>query len=123
MRSAKVLVVDDDATIVDFVTLFLESEGFAVGKASNGEEAIERVKRDRPDLVLLDVMMPVMDGVICCQTLKNDPSTQHLPVVMMSAQENLRGRMLTLGADDYLEKPFDVDTLLDIIERFVETRT
>ena len=104
-RSITVLVVDDEPRLVDVLRLDLEIEGYRVVVASNGYEALDRLKDDLPDLVVLDVMMPEMDGF---ETLRHILEVSNVPVVMLTVrqEESDRIRGLEIGADDYLAKPF-----------------
>jgi DNA-binding response OmpR family regulator len=110
-RSLSVLVVDDEARIIDLIRMNLELEGFRVLEAANGYEALERLKEDLPDLIILDVMMPEMDGF---ETLKHIREVSTVPVMMLTVrqEEGDRIRGLDLGADDYLTKPFSPRELL-----------
>ena len=94
----------------------LETEGFAVVTANDGNEGLDRARNDRPDLVLLDIMMPGMDGLQVCHTLKNDPGSKDIPIVLLSAKAQSHDVELGLrvGADDYITKPPD---LLDLVNR------
>jgi CheY-like chemotaxis protein len=112
-----VLVVDDDATIRRLLQITLETEGFMVTTAGDGVEGLRMAQEaPRPDLVLLDIMMPGMDGLQVCHTLKNDPATADLPVVLLSAKAQSHDIELGMrvGADDYITKPPD---LLDLVTR------
>ncbi len=112
-----VLVVDDDATIRRLLQITLETEGFTVTTAGDGVEGLRMAQEvPKPDLVLLDIMMPGMDGLQVCHTLKNDPATQDLPVVLLSAKAQSHDIELGMrvGADDYITKPPD---LLDLVTR------
>jgi DNA-binding response OmpR family regulator len=110
-RNLTVLVVDDEARIIDFIRMNLELEGFRVLEAANGYEALERLKEDLPDLIILDVMMPQMDGF---ETLKHIREVSTVPVIMLTVrqEEGDRIRGLDLGADDYITKPFSPRELL-----------
>ena len=110
-RNLNVLVVDDEARIIDLIRMNLELEGFRVLEAANGSEALERLKQDLPDLIILDVMMPEMDGF---ETLKRIRDVSTVPVMMLTVrqEEGDRIRGLDLGADDYLTKPFSPRELL-----------
>ncbi|MBC7241414.1 MAG: response regulator transcription factor [Anaerolineae bacterium] len=105
MAKRHILVVDDESRIVRFVRMNLELEGFRVSEANTGREAIEKVRDDLPDLVLLDVMLPDMDGF---EVLKEIRSFSSVPVIMLTVkgEEEDRVRGLDLGADDYITKPF-----------------
>ena len=107
--SARILVVDDQAANVRLLEARLQAEYYDVCTAADGYEAIEAARREQPDLILLDVMMPGMDGYETCQRLKADASTRHIPVVMVTAldQREDRIRGLEAGADDFLTKPID----------------
>ena len=117
----RILIVDDEARIVRFVTMNLELEGFQVIEASSGLEALERVRKDMPDLVLLDVMMPELDGF---ETLRMLREISDVPVIMLTVRSDeadiVRG--LSLGADDYVTKPFSIRELTSRI-RAVLRRT
>ena len=102
---ATILVVDDEQDVRDLVVMTLESEGFAVVEASNGMEAFERLDKDRPDLVVLDVTMPVINGLEVLQHIRQQGSTPVILVTALGSEDN-RVRGLRLGADDYLVKPF-----------------
>ncbi len=111
-----VLVADDDEDIVRFVEINLRLEGFEVATASDGEEALAAVYEVMPDLMLLDVMMPKMDGFEVCRAIKGDLGLAGTTVVMLTAKGQAydREQGLAAGADRYLTKPFDPDELLDI---------
>jgi diguanylate cyclase (GGDEF)-like protein len=104
-----VLVADDDEDIVRFVEINLRLEGFDVATASDGQEALRIAYESMPDLVLLDVMMPVIDGFEVCQRLRNDSRTKGISVIMLTAKSLSADKVvgLTAGADDYIIKPFD----------------
>jgi two-component system chemotaxis response regulator CheY len=105
-----VLVVDDDPDILEAITDILEVEDYRVAKARNGVEALERVEAERPDAILLDLMMPVMDGATFAHALQQRPA-RDVPIVVISADGNPQ-RAAAVGARAYLAKPFDIDTLL-----------
>lgn len=104
-----VLVADDDEDIVRFVEVNLRLEGFEVTTASDGEEALRAAYDLTPDLILLDVMMPEMDGFEVCQRLRSDARTRHISIIMLTAKSLSADKVvgLTAGADDYMIKPFD----------------
>ncbi len=110
----RILVADDDPDIVRFVRVNLELEGFDVLTASDGRSAVDQVLEHQPDLVLLDVMMPEMDGITALRRLRSHPGAANTSVILLTAkalpEDRVRG--LELGADDYVTKPFDVSELL-----------
>ncbi len=111
----KVLVVDDDPNIVGFVEMLLEAEGYSVITARNGKEALEAVSSHRPDVVLLDMVMPVMDGWEFSRQLR-DAGLHDMPIIVMSASVDARKTSCQLGACGYLAKPFELDYLLKSID-------
>lgn len=111
---ATILVVDDEEPIRQILAAVLSDHGYHALQARNGQHAIEVVQQERPDLVLSDVMMPVLTGVVLCRRLKADPATRDIPVILMSAGG--RGASDGSGADDFLDKPFhlaEVEALID----------
>ena len=122
--SARVLVVDDILANVRLLEAKLESEYFEVSTAMNGLDALEKVQRIRPDIVLLDVMMPGMDGIEVCRRIKSNPATRHIPVVMVTAldQPEDRVRGLEAGADDFLTKPVNDVALFSRVKSLVRLK-
>jgi DNA-binding response OmpR family regulator len=116
MSGLTVLVVDDDPVIVRLLEVNFEMEGYRVITATNGEDAIARVRDDRPDVVVCDIMMPKIDGLEVVRLLRSDEATASVPLILLSAKaqslEVQKG--LDSGADDYVTKPFDP---LELIER------
>ena len=112
--SERILVVDDDPDILQFVRLNLELDGFTVELAGGGKEALEKAAASPPDLMLLDVMMPEIDGLTVLRRLRSDPGTSSIPVIVLTARSLAEDRVkgLDLGADDYITKPFDLEELI-----------
>lgn len=110
MNGAKpnILLVDDEPGIVKMVARRLEAQGYAVRIASDGEEALHEVEMERPDLLILDVMLPKIDGFEVCRRLKGSEATHDIPVLMLTAMSQARDRKTAMecGADVYLSKPF-----------------
>jgi len=106
--------------LVAICSLILESEGYSVEAARNGSEAVDKLQDNDIDLMLLDVMMPVLDGLSVCKMVKRDPRTKNLPVVLISASSVLREKGRGL-ADAVIEKPFDIDHLLTTVGHFAPT--
>jgi len=109
----RVLVVDDEPDIVRLLTFALQADGYQVYSAKNGSEGLERARQDKPDIVILDVMMPGMDGFEVCNELRSKPDTSSLPIIMLSALGQVSDRVkgLRAGADDYVPKPVNLDEL------------
>jgi len=118
----RILVVDDEIYIVHILEFSLTMEGYDVITAADGEEALRRVEEDEPDLVVLDIMMPRMDGYEVCRRLREDPATRNLPVILLSAKGRPMDRDLGLdaGADDYIVKPFSPRRLLEKIRELMD---
>jgi len=118
-NARRVLVADDDAVILRLLEVNFSLEGYDVTTADRGERALELAKDRDYDLIVLDVMMPGMDGWEVCEKLKSDPHTAGVPVIFLSArtQEQDRERGLELGVSAYVTKPFDPEELLGLAER------
>jgi len=103
----KVLVVDDDAGVRDLVTQILKKAGFNVKSVESAEKGLEELRMTLYDLVILDLNLPGLSGMKACEIIKSDPSTAHLPIIMLTAQDNERSKVqgLQIGADDYVTKP------------------
>lgn len=110
----KALVVDDEATIVELVRLGLRYEGFQVEAAMDGQQGLSAALRFSPDIVILDLMLPGMDGLEVCRRLRANPTTRDIPILMLTAKDEVLDRVagLNMGADDYLTKPFSFEELL-----------
>lgn len=112
-----VLVVDDDPDILEALAEILEGEGFVVRRARNGKEALDRLEPDPPRLILLDWMMPVMDGGEFAQNLRKRPSVANIPIIVLSADRNVGARAREVGAVGHLAKPFELTDLLDMVRK------
>jgi diguanylate cyclase (GGDEF)-like protein len=110
---SKILIVDDEPTIVELLEEHLRSEGYETLHAYSGEEALQLLEHEVPDLVLLDLMLPGMDGYEVCRLMQRDARLNHIPVIMLTARSAVQNRVLGYqrGADDYVVKPFDPDEL------------
>jgi DNA-binding response OmpR family regulator len=117
-RRPLVLVADDDPDILSLVTLRLERSGYDVVSAGDGEQALERARAQTPDLALLDVMMPKLDGYEVTARRRQEDATRHLPVILLTArvQESDIARGVEAGADDYVKKPFSTHELRDRVQ-------
>ncbi len=117
-----ILIADDEMDFVATLRSRLEFEGFGVATAADGQEALQKIAQEKPDPILLDIMMPVMNGFQVCRELRRNPDTQFIPVVMLTAksQESDEFWGKEAGADDYITKPFDMDRLLGKIRAILE---
>jgi CheY-like chemotaxis protein len=118
MSRPLVLVVDDDPDILDAICDILEAEGYRVSRARHGLEALDRVDEERPSIILLDLMMPVMDGLAFSQALQQRRVEHRIPIVVISADGNPQ-KAAAVGAQGYLAKPFDIDALLAQVAQMV----
>jgi len=121
MTHPLVLVVDDDPDILDAICDILEGEGYRVARARHGVEALERVDAEPPAIILLDLMMPVMDGLAFAQALRERPGKEGIPIVVISADGNPQ-RAASVDAAGYLAKPFDIDALLSQVAQMTSTQ-
>ena len=114
MAKPVILVVEDEAPLLTLLRYNLEKQGFRVEEATDGQEALLRVSESKPDLVLLDWMLPSLSGIEVCRQIRRRPATRDLPVIMVTARTEDQDavRALDIGADDYITKPFAVDALL-----------
>jgi CheY-like chemotaxis protein len=126
MAKKYVLIVDDDPDLVETVAMLLESKGYEVGKAYDGVEGEESIKKRHPDVVVLDVMMPRKDGYKLSKELKADPSTRGIPVLLLTAVGEAvptttytHHEGMSTEAEDYLAKPVDAATLVEAVERLI----
>ncbi|MBT8406123.1 MAG: response regulator [Deltaproteobacteria bacterium] len=118
----KVLVADDERQIRDLLNEFLTGEGYEAILASNGEEAIELAERENPDVIVLDVLMPGIDGIGVCKRLKADQKTQFIPVIMITGYVDNKIVAIESGADDFVNKPFDLTELAIRIKSILRIR-
>ena len=121
----KILVVDDEDNIRMLLRFNLEKSGYQVQEAANGKEALELVNQEKPDLLLLDLMLPEIDGLEVCRRLKGSPTTASLPIIMLTAKNEEVDKVigLELGADDYIAKPFSPRELLARIKAVLRRST
>lgn len=114
METKKILVVDDEPDLVELVAYNLRKEGFTVSAASNGEDAFEKIRKNAFDLVILDLMLPGIQGADVCRKIRSNPKTEALPVIMLTARSEVSDKIrgLEIGADDYMTKPFSPGELV-----------
>ena len=118
----KILVVDDEPDAVELVSFNLKAAGFDVVTAADGAEALKRAKEHQPDLLVLDVMLPEVDGLEVCKIIRRDPAVAHIPIIMLTAKAAEIDRVLglELGADDYVTKPFSPRELVLRIRKILD---
>ena len=126
MSKKYVLIVDDDPDLVETVSMMLESKGYEVGKAYDGIEGEESIKKRRPDVLILDVMMPRKNGYQLCKELKSNKWTQEIPIVLLTAVGEAvptttysHAEGMATEAEDYIPKPVDAKTLVEAVERLL----
>ena len=121
----KILIVDDDREMVELIELFLSNAGFLTLSAFSGEEALEKTFKEKPDLILLDIMMPKIDGWEVLRRIKNDPEAQNTPVAFITARTQNIDKMIGLSvmkAAGYITKPFSKQELLTEVRRIIDER-
>ncbi|MBX3086831.1 MAG: response regulator transcription factor [Anaerolineae bacterium] len=111
---AKILIVEDEATLAETLAENLTEEGYAVSVARDGETGLAKIRAELPDLVILDVMLPILDGLSVCRIVRKDPSTVHIPIIMLTMRGTEVDKIVGLesGADDYITKPFGLGEFL-----------
>jgi len=116
-----VLIIEDEKLIIVSTQMVLEAAAFRVESSTNGEEGIAKARDIKPDLILLDIMMPGIDGWETLTRLKRDPETANIPVIIFTAREHNRGHQKSaeMGAADYFRKPFEPDELIEIVEKHI----
>lgn len=124
MADTPILIVDDDPNSLDIVRTFLEARGYSVATASDGKDALSKLESVRPKLVLLDVMMPGMDGWEVARVIKNHPDFGDVRIVMLTARSDFTDKQegLRSGADDYIVKPVGLDDLGERIEKNLQAQ-
>jgi two-component system alkaline phosphatase synthesis response regulator PhoP len=116
LAKKNILVIEDNHAILDVITLILESEAFNVAGLNKGADFIKHVTEFKPDVIVMDIMLPDIDGRILLKELKDNPLTSHIPALMISARYNENNYMLDdVTADDFMAKPFNIDDLMDKI--------
>jgi two-component system alkaline phosphatase synthesis response regulator PhoP len=117
----KIMVVDDEPYIARVIKFKLEQEGYTVISANDGQSGLQKIKEEKPDMVLLDVMMPGLSGYEVCQKIREDAELAGIPVVILTAkgQERDREQGLTMGASDYITKPFSPNRLLELVKSMI----
>lgn len=120
-QKMKVLIVDDEEINVDYLEQRLEDLDYQIITASDGQKALDKIRSDQPDLILLDLMMPVLDGFAVLSEVKGDPGLRAIPVIIISADHDSKSivRGIKQGADDYLTKPVNAELLVKKVKEFL----
>jgi len=121
MEKKKILVVDDQIDLVKTLQFALEFEQYKVLVSYNGEDALNQARKETPDLILLDIMLPKLDGYKVCRLLKFDEQYKHIPILMMTAKSQEKDKLIgkETGADEYITKPFDMEELMGKIKAYL----
>lgn len=121
MKKGKILVVEDEESLLMLERILLSSKGYSVTGVMDGKAAIEEIAANRPDLVILDIMLPEMDGFEVCRQIKDNPETNTIPVVMLTAKKSNQDvtRGMQVGADAYITKPFKSAKVIEVIEGLI----
>ncbi len=121
MSKKKILVVEDEESLLKLESILLTSKGYEVKGVSNGQEALDAVAEEKPDLILLDIMLPEIDGFEVCRRIKSDENTRDIPVIMLTAKKSREdmARGEKVGADWYITKPFKSAMVIETIQRFL----
>lgn len=117
----KILVVEDEVTNREVAEVILKNQGFEVLVANNGQEAIEMTHRTRPDLIVMDILMPILDGLSATRELKHDPATAHIPILVVTAKASNSDRDAAeaAGCDGFLAKPYRNKSLVETVRQFL----
>ena len=120
--SKRILIADDETDIVETLQFMLEVEGFECLTAYNGEDALNLAKREMPDLLILDVMMPKINGYKVCRLLKFDAKYKNIPILMVTARSQEEDKMISeeTGADEYITKPFEINDVVEKVKKYLE---
>jgi len=121
MEKKKILVVDDEVDLVKTIQFSLELEGYKVLVSYNGEDALNQARKENPDLILLDIMLPKLDGYKVCRLLKFDEQYKHIPILMMTAKTQEKDKLMgkETGANEYITKPFDMEELMEKVKAYL----
>ncbi len=122
MNSKKILIVDDEVDLVETVRFPLEMEGYQVLISYNGEDALNQARKENPDLILLDLMLPKLDGYKVCRLLKFDDRYKHIPILMLTAKTQEKDKTLGMetGANEYITKPFEMEELIEKVKAYLK---
>lgn len=120
MAEKTVIICDDDEGILDVASIVLEEKGYTVLPLGNCDEVQDLVHKEKPDLILMDLWMPGKGGEQVTKELKSDPDTASIPIIIVSASKNTKDTALSAGADDFLYKPFDIEELETMVDKYIK---
>ncbi len=122
--SKAILIVDDEPTNVKLLHVVLQKNGYTTLEATDGKQGVEMVRSQKPDVIIMDKNMPVMDGIEATQILKKDESTKHIPIIFVtsSAMKGDREEILQTGCDEYMSKPIDIYKVLEIVAQYANAQ-
>jgi twitching motility two-component system response regulator PilG len=122
MKKNRILVVEDEESLLKLESILLSSKGYNVTGVMDGNAAVKEVFANKPDLVILDIMLPELDGFEVCKCIKENPETKHIPVVMLTAKKNSQdfARGMQVGADAYITKPFKSAKVIETIQGLLD---
>jgi len=122
MPAKKILIVEDEPVVVSVLTTRLEALGYEIIVAIDGEEALQKTEKEKPDLIILDIMLPKMDGFRVCRILKYDGRYKNIPIIVLTArsQEKDKEVGMDVGADVYITKPYKAEELIDAVEKYLK---
>lgn len=122
MRQKKILIVEDEESLLKLESILLSTRGYQVTGVKDGVTALQEIENNRPDLILLDIMMPGIDGFEVCRRIKENPSTAGIPVVMLTAKKSTadQNRGAEVGAEAYVTKPFKSGKIIEVIESLIK---
>lgn len=118
----KVLIIDDEPNVRKVLSILFKSNGYEVVVADDGDVGLETAKKEKPDAIILDVVMPTLDGYSTCMLLKEDPEVRDIPVIMLTARDTNKSKYASesFGAQYYLSKPYEAEELLGLVEKFTQ---
>jgi len=121
MSAKKILIVDDEVDLVETIRFLLEMEGYRVLVSGDGEDALHQARKENPHLIILDIMLPKLDGYKVCRQLKSDERYKKIPILMLTARAQQKDRIVgtEAGADEYITKPFDLAAFIEKIKTYL----
>lgn len=121
MNKKRILIVDDEPDVLMLTSLRLEKHGYEILTAVDGKDAFDSIREEKPDLVLLDLIIPITYGTEVCRRVKNDKNLKHIPIILYTAHGEVMNaeKAKSFGADDYIAKPFDAEELMNKVERLL----